>query len=95
MLTTWYGSDEEMSGKRPSSIFHTGPLINLLKGKSWSTLATEAPKEDTLSTGVGTVLSQQQGTPPVLHPCAIYSHKLTPHKLCINICPRCPVTNAF
>ncbi|KAK3534988.1 hypothetical protein QTP70_001943 [Hemibagrus guttatus] len=35
---------------------------------------------DTLTTGVGAVLSQQQGKPPVLHPCAFFSRKLSPAK---------------
>ncbi|KAK3516483.1 hypothetical protein QTP70_018758 [Hemibagrus guttatus] len=30
------------------------------------------------STGVGAVLSQQQGNPPVLHPCAFFFRKLSP-----------------
>ncbi|KAK3570829.1 hypothetical protein QTP86_027643 [Hemibagrus guttatus] len=30
------------------------------------------------TTGVGAVLSQQQGKPPVLHPCAFFSRKLSP-----------------
>ncbi|KAI2645458.1 Transposon Tf2-9 polyprotein [Labeo rohita] len=33
---------------------------------------------DASSTGVGAVLSQRQGEPPKLFPCAYYSHKLTP-----------------
>lgn len=33
---------------------------------------------DASSTGVGAVLSKQQGTPQVLHPCALFSHKITP-----------------
>ncbi len=33
---------------------------------------------DTSTTGVGAVLSQQQGTPAKLHPCAAFSHKLSP-----------------
>lgn len=33
---------------------------------------------DALTTGVGAVLSQQQGTPSKLHPYAFFSHKLTP-----------------
>ncbi|KAK3533999.1 hypothetical protein QTP86_000505 [Hemibagrus guttatus] len=33
---------------------------------------------DASSTGVGAVLSQQQGNPPKLHPCAFFSHKLNP-----------------
>ncbi|KAK3509845.1 hypothetical protein QTP70_014799 [Hemibagrus guttatus] len=33
---------------------------------------------DASTTGVGAVLSQQQGNPPVLHPCAFFSRKLSP-----------------
>ncbi len=33
---------------------------------------------DASTTGVGAVLSQQQGTPPKLHPCAYFSRKLSP-----------------
>ncbi len=33
---------------------------------------------DASTTGVGAVLSQQQGTPPKLHPCAFFSRKLSP-----------------
>ncbi|KAL0188171.1 hypothetical protein M9458_015270, partial [Cirrhinus mrigala] len=33
---------------------------------------------DASSTGVGAVLSQRQGEPPKLFPCAYFSHKLTP-----------------
>jgi len=33
---------------------------------------------DASTTGVGAVLSQQQGTPPKLHPCAFFSCKLSP-----------------
>ncbi|KAK3556180.1 hypothetical protein QTP70_005583 [Hemibagrus guttatus] len=33
---------------------------------------------DASTTGVGAVLSQQQGKPPVLHPCAFFSKKLSP-----------------
>lgn len=33
---------------------------------------------DASSSGVGAVLSQRQGEPAVLHPCAFYPHKLTP-----------------
>ncbi|KAL0154119.1 hypothetical protein M9458_050578 [Cirrhinus mrigala] len=33
---------------------------------------------DASSTGVGAVLSQQQGQPPKTYPCAYFSHKLTP-----------------
>ncbi len=33
---------------------------------------------DTSTTGVGAVLSQQQGTPARLHPCAAFSRKLSP-----------------
>ncbi|XP_048030328.1 uncharacterized protein LOC125257720 [Megalobrama amblycephala] len=33
---------------------------------------------DTSTTGVGAVLSQQQGTPSRLHPCAFFSRKLSP-----------------
>ncbi len=33
---------------------------------------------DASTTGVGAVLSQQQGTPPRLHPCAFFSRKLSP-----------------
>ncbi len=35
---------------------------------------------DTSTTGVGAVLSQQQGTPPKLHPCAFFSRKLSPEE---------------
>ncbi len=35
---------------------------------------------DTSSTGVGAVLSQRQGDPTRLHPCAFYSKKLSPAK---------------
>ncbi len=35
---------------------------------------------DTFSTGVGAVLSQRQGDPTRLHPCAFYSKKLSPAK---------------
>ncbi len=33
---------------------------------------------DASTTGVGAVLSQQQGTPAKLHPCAFFSHRLSP-----------------
>ncbi len=33
---------------------------------------------DASTTGVGVVLSHQQGTPPRLHPCAFFSRKLSP-----------------
>lgn len=33
---------------------------------------------DASSTGVGAVLSQRQGEPPILHPCAFFSRKLAP-----------------
>ncbi|KAL0154784.1 hypothetical protein M9458_049047, partial [Cirrhinus mrigala] len=33
---------------------------------------------DTSNTGIGPVLSQRQGDPPKMYPCAFYSHKLTP-----------------
>ncbi len=33
---------------------------------------------DASTTGVGAVLSQQQGTPAKLHPCAFFSRKLSP-----------------
>ncbi len=33
---------------------------------------------DASTTGVGAVLSQQQGMPPRLHPCAFFSRKLSP-----------------
>ncbi len=33
---------------------------------------------DASTTGVGAVLSQQQGTPPKLHPCAFFSRQLSP-----------------
>ncbi len=33
---------------------------------------------DASTTGVGAVLSQQQGTPTRLHPCAFFSRKLSP-----------------
>ncbi|MGL5294268.1 MAG: Ty3/Gypsy family RNase HI domain-containing protein, partial [Aeromonas sp.] len=33
---------------------------------------------DASSSGVGAALSQQKGDPPVLHPWALYSHKLAP-----------------
>ncbi|KAK3549898.1 hypothetical protein QTP86_015514 [Hemibagrus guttatus] len=33
---------------------------------------------DASTTGVGVVLSQQQGNPSCLHPCAFFSHKLNP-----------------
>ncbi len=32
---------------------------------------------DASTTGVGAILFQWQGEPPVLHPCAFYSHKLS------------------
>lgn len=32
---------------------------------------------DTSTTGVGAVLTQQQGKPPILHPCVFYSKKLS------------------
>ncbi|KAL0168471.1 hypothetical protein M9458_036693, partial [Cirrhinus mrigala] len=35
-------------------------------------------KVDALTSGVGAVLSQQQGNPPQLHPCAFFSRKLSP-----------------
>lgn len=33
---------------------------------------------DAFTTGVGAILSQQQGTPPRHHPCAFFSRKLSP-----------------
>ncbi|KAL0187982.1 hypothetical protein M9458_015081, partial [Cirrhinus mrigala] len=36
---------------------------------------------DASSTGIGAVLSQRQGNPPKMYPCAFYSHKLTPAEL--------------
>ncbi len=33
---------------------------------------------DASTTGVGAILSQQQGNPSRLHPCAFFSHKLSP-----------------
>ncbi|KAK3561619.1 hypothetical protein QTP86_010759 [Hemibagrus guttatus] len=33
---------------------------------------------DASTTGVGAVLSQQQGNPPIFHPCAFFSRKLSP-----------------
>ncbi|KAL0190182.1 hypothetical protein M9458_012880 [Cirrhinus mrigala] len=33
---------------------------------------------DASSTGIGAVLSQRQGSPPKMYPCAFFSHKLTP-----------------
>ncbi|KAL0192337.1 hypothetical protein M9458_010633, partial [Cirrhinus mrigala] len=35
---------------------------------------------DASSTGIGAVLSQRQGNPPKMYPCAFFSHKLTPTK---------------
>ncbi|KAL0192767.1 hypothetical protein M9458_011063, partial [Cirrhinus mrigala] len=35
---------------------------------------------DASTSGVGAILSQQQGTPPRLHPCAFFSKKLSPAK---------------
>lgn len=33
---------------------------------------------DGSATGVGAVLSQQQGSPPKVHPCVFFYHKVTP-----------------
>ncbi|KAK3544947.1 hypothetical protein QTP86_029196, partial [Hemibagrus guttatus] len=40
---------------------------------------------DASTTGVGAVLSQQQGTPPRLHPCAFFSRKLNPAEVNYDI----------
>ncbi|KAK3534422.1 hypothetical protein QTP86_015224 [Hemibagrus guttatus] len=40
---------------------------------------------DVSTTGVGAVLSQQQGNPSRLHPCAFFSHKLNPAERNYNI----------
>ncbi|ROL53801.1 Transposon Tf2-6 polyprotein [Anabarilius grahami] len=40
---------------------------------------------DASTTGVGAVLSQQQGTPSKLHPCAFFSRKLNPAEVNYNI----------
>ncbi|KAK3553768.1 hypothetical protein QTP70_009183 [Hemibagrus guttatus] len=40
---------------------------------------------DVLTTGVGAVLSQQQGNPRKLHPCAFFSRKLSPAEVNYDI----------
>lgn len=39
---------------------------------------TSVVEVDALNTGIGAILSQHQGTPPKLYPCALYSCKLNP-----------------
>ncbi len=42
---------------------------------------------DASTTGVGAILSQQQGNPAKLHPCAFFSHKLSPAERNYDIGP--------
>ncbi|KAL0173126.1 hypothetical protein M9458_033437, partial [Cirrhinus mrigala] len=58
------------------------PLTSLLRGKPknliWNPAAHEAFQRLKETTGVGAVLSLVVGEPPLLHPCAFYSRKLSP-----------------
>ncbi|KAI2653584.1 Transposon Tf2-9 polyprotein [Labeo rohita] len=65
----------------------TAPLTSLLRGKPktlcWNPSAHEAFHQlkkifDASTTGVGAVLSQAVSDPPLLHPCAYNSRKLSP-----------------
>ncbi|KAI2645188.1 Transposon Tf2-11 polyprotein [Labeo rohita] len=54
-------------------IFSTAPLLHHLDPELPFTVEVDAS-----TTGAGAVLSQAVGEPPLLHPCAFYSRKLSP-----------------
>ncbi|MGL5072755.1 MAG: ribonuclease H family protein [Aeromonas salmonicida] len=59
--------------KKLRNVFATAPLlVHLDTGKPF------VVEVDVSTSGVGAVLSQQQRTPPRLHPCAYFSRKMTP-----------------
>ncbi len=68
-----------------------GPQQPRRPSRSWRKLSHQAPilvhpdperpfivEVDASTTGVGAILSQQQGNPVKLHPCAFFSRKLSP-----------------
>ncbi|KAL0186329.1 hypothetical protein M9458_017999, partial [Cirrhinus mrigala] len=59
--------------QRLKEIFSTPPLLHHPDPELPFTVEVNAS-----TTGVGAVLSQAVGKPPLLHPCAFYSRKLSP-----------------
>ncbi|KAL0161945.1 hypothetical protein M9458_041341, partial [Cirrhinus mrigala] len=59
--------------QRLKEIFSTAPLLHHPDPEHPFTVEVDAS-----TTGVGVVLSQAVGEPPLLHPCAFYSRKLSP-----------------
>ncbi|KAL0154228.1 hypothetical protein M9458_050482 [Cirrhinus mrigala] len=59
--------------QRLKEIFSTAPLLHHPDPELPFTVEVDAS-----TTGVGAVLSQAVGEPPLLHPCAFYSRKLSP-----------------
>ncbi|KAK3563212.1 hypothetical protein QTP86_018264 [Hemibagrus guttatus] len=61
----------------------TSPLTNLLRNNPQ--VANLEPSLDASTTRVAAVLSQQQGSPRTLHPCAFFSRKLSPAEVNYDI----------
>ncbi|KAK3520974.1 hypothetical protein QTP86_001847 [Hemibagrus guttatus] len=72
--------DERKAFEKLKTVFTTAPL--LVHPDPELPFIVEV---DTSTTGVGAVLSQQQGNPRKLHPCAFFSRKLSPAEVNYDI----------
>lgn len=71
-LFTWTPEAETVFAQR-KVLFITAPVLTQLDPGRWFTVEVDAS-----DVGVGTVLSQRGAVDQKLHPCAFFSHRLTP-----------------